>query len=496
MTQKNKGKKMLYKYRADNTFTEMIFTTGKVHLSVASALNDPFECNLKEIGSEWINNEVEKMKLGAISGFVMSVSVAIKNKNFAFGMHYKKLAKVLEILGSKETVNEKYKYFRKFIFENAGINTSNADRFFENINSQLESVGIFSLAESPSNQLMWAHYAGEHRGICIGFDDEEPNTKLSDPNYCLKVFYSDELPEMAKDGFKSEFQIGLNKDGLLETKSYQLSFTDSTLQKIISTKPASWSYEQEWRYVEPAGGAYEWPSKIKEIVFGVKCPKNRREYYIELANRNVPHEVSLYEMVKVNGSNEVFKVPYALPKTTPDFVLEKRDYLDVDGNRVLVLSAQQFAFAVEELIQQGDFNEALLQVEKAEKDVEGLHPHLISLKAMALGHKGEHKKALEEFTKLSQLCPDDPIALYQLSCALDGCGQTQEAVDVLKRANMLPHEDASIPYNLGVMTIKLNGDRNEALPYLIMARSLKHPKASTLIDEIQKISLSSTAVNP
>ncbi len=52
----------------------MIFTTGKVHLSVASALNDPFECSLKEIGSEWIKNEVAQMKQAAIAGFVMQAT--------------------------------------------------------------------------------------------------------------------------------------------------------------------------------------------------------------------------------------------------------------------------------------------------------------------------------------------------------------------------------------------------------------------------------------
>ncbi len=298
----------------------MIFTTGKVHLSVASALNDPFECNLKEIGSEWIKNEVVKMKQGSIAGFVFYAVESIKNKNSAFGMSHKKLSKVLKKLGSRRTVDEQYKYFRKLMLENTGYETSNADRFFTNVNDQLERVGIFSLAESSSNQLMWSHYAGEHYGICVGFDNEEPGTKLSHPDSCLKVTYSDELPEMSKDGFKSELGIGFNKYGQLQSQSFQLSFTDSTLQRVISTKPTSWSYEQEWRYVEPSGGAYNWPSKIREIVFGLKCPQDRREHYINLANRNIPHEVFLYEMVKLKGSNEVVKVPYSILKTTPSFV--------------------------------------------------------------------------------------------------------------------------------------------------------------------------------
>nr|MBF4296790.1 hypothetical protein [Vibrio anguillarum] len=87
---------MLYKYRADNQYTEMIFTTGKVHLSVASALNDPFECNLKEIGSDWIKQEVQEMKKAALAGFVMNASQSIDSKSFSYGVSHKKLAKVIK----------------------------------------------------------------------------------------------------------------------------------------------------------------------------------------------------------------------------------------------------------------------------------------------------------------------------------------------------------------------------------------------------------------
>nr|WP_267135138.1 DUF2971 domain-containing protein [Vibrio sp. L3-7] len=334
---------------------------------------------------------------------------------------------------------------------------------------------------------MWSHYGGQHYGICIGFDDKESGVKLSNPDSCIKVRYSDELPKMSDGGFQTELGMSMGKDGQLKNSHFQLSFTDSTLQKIISTKPKSWEYENEWRYVEPFGGAYDWPSKIKEIVFGLKCPEERREYYVSLANRNVPNEVFLYEMVKKEGGNEVVKVPYSTPKTTPAFTLDKRESTNEHGETVHVLSAEQFSYAVEELFKQGDFDYALFQVERALEEAESAdQAHLISLKARALGFKGLHEEALSEFRKLDKLCPNDPIILYQISCALDACGLASEALAALKEANLLPHEDASIPYNIGVTTLKLGGDDNEALPYLIMARTLKHPKADKLIKALQK----------
>jgi tetratricopeptide (TPR) repeat protein len=58
-----------YKYRTDSKFTEQIFTTGKIFLSNAQGLNDPFECSLQEIGHEWIDSPVLLNLKGIASGF-------------------------------------------------------------------------------------------------------------------------------------------------------------------------------------------------------------------------------------------------------------------------------------------------------------------------------------------------------------------------------------------------------------------------------------------
>ncbi|WP_214656002.1 hypothetical protein, partial [Vibrio anguillarum] len=150
------------------------------------------------------------------------------------------------------------------------------------------------------------------------------------------------------------------------------------------------------------------------------------------------------------------------------FESDKRESRNQYGETVQILSAEQFSHEIEELIKQGDYDYALLQVQRALDEVENQEPfHLISLKARVLGFKGLHEEALSEFRKLDEIYPNDPIILYQISCALDACGLVSEAIDVLKEAHLLPHEDASIPYNIGVLTLKVGGDKSEALPYLI-----------------------------
>lgn len=40
------------------------------------------------------------------------------------------------------------------------------------LKQSLQQVGICSFSKARKNQLMWSHYADEHKGICIGFKEE------------------------------------------------------------------------------------------------------------------------------------------------------------------------------------------------------------------------------------------------------------------------------------------------------------------------------------
>ena len=65
-----------YKYRADSEYTEQIFTSGKVYLSTAAGLNDPFECSLQEIGKDWIEEKVKEMQQAGLLGFLLEARKA------------------------------------------------------------------------------------------------------------------------------------------------------------------------------------------------------------------------------------------------------------------------------------------------------------------------------------------------------------------------------------------------------------------------------------
>jgi hypothetical protein len=84
--------------------------------------------------------------------------------------------------------------------------------------------GVTCFSESPDSTLLWSHYGGEHRGICLEFDTSSPWLNKFHP-----VKYSDDLPECdVVDMLTGDF---------------------SRVLSLLLTKASCWSYEQEWRAI-------------------------------------------------------------------------------------------------------------------------------------------------------------------------------------------------------------------------------------------------------
>ncbi|MFH6971810.1 DUF2971 domain-containing protein [Flavobacterium petrolei] len=292
---------ILYKYRTDSENTEKIFTNKKVWLSNAEGLNDPFECTIQEIAKDWIANKIKEGKSAHIEGFLYGAIQSLKKTGYFYNLNLKQSTEFLKKFGKKDFDNQ-YKTVREFILRKTGNEISNPEETYENFDQQLNEVGIFSLSETSNNPLMWAHYADSSRGIAIGFEVQE-GAKLSNSEHCLKVNYSNELPLFNRSGFLVE--VGFYATG----KNIQkISFNDPTLQLAISTKSTDWEYEKEWRYVEEKSGAYNFPGKLKEIVFGVNCSIEIREKYKKLITENFDYIVNFYEITKIPNTNQLQKL--------------------------------------------------------------------------------------------------------------------------------------------------------------------------------------------
>ncbi|TKC62147.1 DUF2971 domain-containing protein [Pedobacter hiemivivus] len=292
---------ILYKYRGNSHFTDSILTEKKVWLANATTLNDPFECTIQEIAKEFIEEQIEQMKMGHVMGFLQSALTSIKNKTDFYGLTPKQTKEYLGKLKARKTIAEQHRASREFIHRKTGNYTSDPEKTYANFDNQLNDVGIFSLTEDPENQLMWAHYAEQSKGIALGFEVTE-NSKLASKTNCLKVNYSDELPAFSGEGFLIESSIVRRG-----TNTQKIVFHDPTMQAAISTKPSCWNYEKEWRYVEELAGSYAYPGKLRELVFGLKCPDSKRKEYIDLLKSSGHTEIELFEIIILQNSNQIRK---------------------------------------------------------------------------------------------------------------------------------------------------------------------------------------------
>jgi hypothetical protein len=89
----------------------------------------------------------------------------------------------------------------------------------------IESIGVLCLTTSPDDLLMWAHYAQNHTGICVGFDSGFEPFSTAQP-----VRYQEGRALVAPlDTFSREQRL---------------------VEKVLFVKSPHWQYESEWRCIK------------------------------------------------------------------------------------------------------------------------------------------------------------------------------------------------------------------------------------------------------
>lgn len=121
------------------------------------------------------------------------------------------------------------------------------ERLRQDIQNDVDKVGILSLTEKHDDLLMWSHYANGHRGLCLEFaaSVDEAFFRGAQP-----VVYSDE---------RSIFDPRQP-----ETKQVEI---------VVLTKSKHWTYELEWRIVEhqKGEGPYKFPAEtLTGVIFGCR----------------------------------------------------------------------------------------------------------------------------------------------------------------------------------------------------------------------------------
>lgn len=208
---------IFYKYRGVSKYTLDALEKDVLYFSAISLFNDPFECamslSFEQVQHLTYNRIITELKSFLKPGFSLT-------KDDVTPLEALRSQLMLGIPKEDEKSFETMFKWTDELIKAIKVKTS---KEISQIGDEIYRVCSFS--ELNDSLLMWAHYANNHQGFCIGYNFKELHNDLTD--LILPVIYSDELLEISK---------------FLLPESNQ-----SLLMNAITRKSKAWEYEKEWR---------------------------------------------------------------------------------------------------------------------------------------------------------------------------------------------------------------------------------------------------------
>lgn len=160
--------------------------------------------------------------------------------------------------------------------------------------SRIEGLHILSLTNSYQNRLMWSHYTGAHKGICLTVN--VPTNLVHPICYSSKRIYTDSDVDDIILHSKIISKSNINRDFSLLNKN----------AKIAYIKDKKWMYEKEYRIVfgkeDETGlildkGKWYMSVKIKNIYLGVNFDKNSLKLQEDISRICNENKIKITKMV-------------------------------------------------------------------------------------------------------------------------------------------------------------------------------------------------------
>ena len=258
----------LYKYYSlDNEYTLTNIGDDILYLNFPSQFNDPFDCYLgyslddclKDVSLTLILEDLFEMQDTTLECFTKFILGEDLNKfeikflnqkieEYAIGFEEKNI-----VNWTKKPMTDKFKLICCLLhddWQNMSEAYLNCARKMvdlqENVRKAIdENFLVTCFSERYDNELMWAHYANKHTGVCVEYDfsligdDEELNylALLTFP-----VLYSKVRPKIP---------ISIERKAPLHYMVREGKYTTTDKYKFLLTKSSSWRYEREWRLILP-----------------------------------------------------------------------------------------------------------------------------------------------------------------------------------------------------------------------------------------------------
>ena len=225
---------LLFRFRSlrgeSRKFVEKSIVAGELYFAAPEDLNDPYDCQiaLDTSGSdvEWRTHLKSSMKQASLR------------------------------MGVRASFMDRHKAASKLISEQRHRKLDGVK--FGKITS---SFGIVCFSGLLDSQLMWSHYADNHRGICLMYMPERDSSGLLGAHH--EVHYSNEYPKIRV--------VDLPKLG------------PSVVESLLLTKSKAWEYEFEHRLIMPYGARSAFmhsPEALVAIVLGARISKEDEQEVI------------------------------------------------------------------------------------------------------------------------------------------------------------------------------------------------------------------------
>lgn len=169
----------------------------------------------------------------------------------------------------------------------------------------LNTKGVTCFSEANNDLLMWSHYGGRYKGICLEFDTSvEPFNRIS------KVRYLERLPE-------------------IDVRTILVTNTFNPVLELFCTKAKAWEYEREWRAMHKvAGTSYTYPA---ESLLGAYFGPDIDEQSLEIVCLILGGQNENVKFYSGTRSTTEFKVQFSQFTYTPHLEAKRKGLLPKAG---------------------------------------------------------------------------------------------------------------------------------------------------------------------
>ncbi len=281
-----------------------LFTgTLRVRFTQPSDLNDPFELrpliDFKGTAEEF--RDVIDARITEIFGTIDGALTAME-KQQATDPNYPKM--ILPIQMFRNIIAANPALGQQFMAEMQRHKTEVLDQItkatvwetvwekFQQTLGQL--LGIFCLTEDPAHPLMWSHYAGQHYGTVVEFDEDHPwfNQKIA-----------------PTDEFRHLVQVSYVQN------PHPRTWTQLAGPDVLYTKNAEWAYEREWRIIRPLKDGtevspgrfcFDVPANaVRSITFGCRTLPTLEQEIRSLVSANPSLNHVSFKRIRLVGGGKI-----------------------------------------------------------------------------------------------------------------------------------------------------------------------------------------------